>query len=370
MYTTLLIIFVIAAAVAFWMLPHVVTLSHTLHLYDMPDSRKVHVIPVPRLGGTVFLPIAAIVITATLVVLMRIDYNLHTLWNSVNVQHFLAYISGAMSLYAIGLYDDIHGVGYRTKFLVQTGAAAILCVSGLWISDFSYIFYIHRIAWWIGMPLTVLFVVYVTNAMNLIDGIDGLASGLSIIALIVITILNIQAGSMLWAMLATAYLGVVVVFFGYNVYGNTHKTFMGDAGSLTLGYTLAFLVLHFWQDHPVWNPYFHNVGIVAMSTLILPMFDVVRVFLSRIRDHRNPFLPDKNHIHHKLLRAGLSPFMTMVTLLVISCVIIAINYFMAAYVSQTLMIVIDVALYCLMHACINIAISRKEKDGEEYNRAY
>ncbi len=139
MYTTLLIIFVIAAAVAFWLLPHVVTLSHTLHLYDMPDSRKVHVIPVPRLGGTVFLPIATIVITATLVVLVRFDYHLHALWDSISVQHFLSYLCGAMSLYAIGLYDDIHGVGYRTKFVIQIGAAAILCVSGLWISDFSYI---------------------------------------------------------------------------------------------------------------------------------------------------------------------------------------------------------------------------------------
>ncbi len=370
MFSALIIIFAIAAVTAFILLPHVVSLSQSLHLYDMPDSRKVHVIPIPRLGGSVFLPIATIVITAALVVFVRLDYHHDALWNSVTVQHFLAYLSGAMSLYAIGLYDDIHGVGYRTKFIVQVLAGLILCISGLWISDLSYIFFIHRIAWWIGMPLTILFVVYVTNAINLIDGIDGLASGLSIIALIVMAMLNIQAGSMTWALLATAYLGVVVVFFGYNVYGKTHKTFMGDAGSLTLGYTLAFLILHFWQDQPVWNPYFHNVGIVAMSTLVIPMFDVVRVFLSRIRDHRNPFLPDKNHIHHKLLRAGLSPFMTMVTLLTISVAIIVINYIIASHISQTLMIIVDILLFCLMHICINVAIYRKEKDGEEYNRAF
>ena len=370
MYITLFVIFCLAAVAALYLLPRVVSLSHTLHLYDLPDSRKVHAMPIPRLGGTVFLPVVTMVVSAALVVLMRVGCSKDVLWNSIAVQHFLAYTCGAVALYAVGLYDDIHGVGYRMKFLVQVGTGVILCISGLWISDMNSIFYITSLPWWIGMPLTVLFVVYVTNAMNLIDGIDGLASGLSIISLLVIVLLNALAGSMVWALLATAYLGVVVVFFCYNVYGKEHKTFMGDAGSLTLGYTLSFLVLHFWQATPVWNPYFHNVGIVAMSTLILPMFDVVRVFLSRIRDHRNPFLPDKNHIHHKLLRAGLSPFMTMVTLLAISCVIIAINYFMAACVSQTLMIVIDVALFCLMHVCINIVISRRERNGEEYNRAY
>ncbi len=370
MYITLFIIFCLAVVAALHVLPRIVSLSHTLHLYDLPDSRKVHAVPIPRLGGSVFLPVVTMVVSCALVVLMRLGYSKEVLWNSIAVQHFLAYTCGAVALYAVGLYDDIHGVGYRKKFLVQVVAGVVLCISGLWISDMNGIFFITSLPWWIGMPLTVLFVVYVTNAMNLIDGIDGLASGLSIISLIVMVLLNALAGSMVWALLATAYLGVVVVFFCYNVYGKKHKTFMGDAGSLTLGYTLSFLVLHFWQDNPVCNPYFHNVGIVAMSTLILPMFDVVRVFMSRIRDHRNPFLPDKNHIHHKLLRAGLSPFMTMVTLLAISCVLIAINYIMAAYVAQTLMIIADVALFCFMHICINIVIRRKEKGSEGYNRAY
>ena len=370
MYTTLFIILCVSAVATFLILPRVVSLAHKLHLYDMPDSRKVHTMPIPRIGGAVFLPVVTMVVTVTLVVLVRVNYNFGVLWDSVAVQHFLAYLFGAMALYAVGVYDDIYGVGYRTKFAVQVAAGVALCVSGLWISNLSYIFFIRDLAWWVGMPLTVFFVVYVTNAINLIDGIDGLASGLSAISLATIAILNVMAGSMTWAILPVAYLGVVLAFFYYNVYGRAYKTFMGDAGSLTLGYTLAFLVLHFWQANPVWNPYFHNVGIVAMSTLVIPMFDVVRVFLSRIRDHRNPFLPDKNHIHHKLLRAGLSPFMTMVTLLAISIGIIAVNYLIAAHISQTLMIIVDILLFCLMHLCINVAIRRRERGGEEYNRAF
>ena len=146
---------------------------------------------------------------------------------------------------------------------------------------------------------------------------------------------------------------------------------MGDAGSLTLGYTLSFVILHFWQKNPVWNPYFHNVGIVLLSTLVIPMLDVVRVMMSRLRDGRNPFLPDKNHIHHKLMRTGLSGRQTMVTILALSIFVIMVNYFVSSYLSQTLMVLLDVLLFFLMHYVINIFIMRYEnKNGIEYNRTF
>lgn len=362
--------FLTTVLLGIWLIPKVVKLSHELHFYDMPDSRKVHKLPIPRLGGIVFMPVVTITITALIVILMRIGIDNETLWKGTIVQTYVAYLCGVMLLYAIGLYDDIHGVGYRVKFIVQICAASILCISGLWVSNLQYVFWIREIPFWIGMPLTVLFTVYVTNAINLIDGIDGLASGLSILALTVISILNITTGDTVWAMLALAYAGILCAFFYYNVYSKKHKTFMGDAGSLTLGFTLSFLILHFWQLTPVWNPHFHNVGIVAMSTIIIPMFDVVRVMLSRIRDKRNPFLPDKNHIHHKLLRTGMNAYMTMITLLTISVILIVVNYLMASYISQSVMIIADIVMFILMHLIINHFIEKKEGTGYTYNREY
>lgn len=367
----LLITFCIALAIGLYVTPYITELSQELHLYDMPDSRKVHKLPIPRMGGVVFLPSATIAIAIVLVVLLRLDFEVNTLWQGTTIQHFLAYLCGAMMLYTIGLYDDIHGVGYKVKFIIQIAAASMLCISGLWIADFSHVFFIDEVPYWLGMPITVLMVVYVTNAINLIDGIDGLASGLSGLALFVITLLNIISHNPVWAMLSASFLGVVMAFFYYNVFHKRYKIFMGDAGSLTLGYTLAFVILHFWQRNGVWNPFLHNIGVIALSTLVIPMFDVVRVFASRLRDGRNPFTPDKNHIHHKLLRTGLGAKMTMLMLLLISLGIIIINYIMADFVSQTLMIVADIIIFITMHLIINIFIAKKEeKTGFKWNRAF
>ena len=361
---------VIAFASGLFVIPYIVNLAHELHLYDLPDSRKVHQLPIPRLGGVAFMPVIIITVAMVLVVMLRANIATEKLWTAVTIQHFLAYLAGSLMLYSIGLYDDLHGVSYRIKFLVQIVAASLLCISGLWVANMYYIFFIESLPFWIGMPLTVLFIVYLTNAINLIDGIDGLASGLSIISLGVIAALNIISGHLVWAMLAITILGVVTSFFYYNVFDKEHKIFMGDSGSLVLGYTLAFLVLHFWQIDPVWNAFQHNIGIIALSTLVIPMFDVVRVFASRVRDGRNPFLPDKNHIHHKLLRTGMKPKMAMATLLFLSMLFVFINYLVAEFMSQTVMIIGDVVLFCLMHIIINHFISKKEEGKDEYNRAY
>jgi len=367
----LLSTFVIAMTIGIYTIPRIVRLSHELHLYDLPDSRKVHTIPVPRLGGVAFLPTVIISIAIVVAVASRFGITFGALSEAGAPQHFVAYLAGAMMLYCLGIYDDVHGVGYKLKFAIQIFAAFLLCISGLWIASLDHIFYIDRIPYWIGMPLTVVFVVYITNAINLIDGIDGLASGLSAISLFVAIMLCMMSGDIIWAMLAIAYLGVVLTFFCFNVYGGKNKVFMGDAGSLTLGYTLSFIVLHFWQAHPVWNPYLHNIGIIILSTLIIPMLDVVRVMMSRIRDGRNPFLPDKNHIHHKLMRTGLSGRMTMLTILLISALFIVANYLVASFLSQTLMVILDILFFILMHLIINFFIRKKEKQTDvSWKRAY
>ena len=178
------------------------------------------------------------------------------------------------------------------------------------------------------MPFTVLIIVFITNAINLIDGIDGLASGLSSVALLIFTFLFINKGLWSYAMLAAGTFGVLVPFFYYNVFGSVErarKIFMGDTGSLTLGYTLSFLAIKYSQHNTDIMPYTAGAFIIAFSTMIIPAFDVVRVVLVRIREGHSPFEPDKNHIHHKLLAVGLSPRKAMLSLLFMSCAFSAAN---------------------------------------------
>lgn len=372
MLTTILLLtssFIISVILGIIITPKIVHLSKELHLYDLPSSRKVHKLPIPRLGGVAFLPSVVISIAIVAAIAARFDITLDMIMVNGYPQHFIAYLAGAFMLYTLGIYDDIYDVSYKYKFIVQIVAAILLCISGLWIASFEHIFWIDRIPFWIGMPFTIFFVVYVTNAMNLIDGIDGLASGLASISFIVAAILCVMSGDTVWAMLAVAFTGILLTFFCFNVFGNKNKIFMGDAGSLTLGYTLSFLVLHFWQAHPIWNPVLHNLGIVVLSTLIIPMLDVIRVMMSRIRDGRNPFLPDKNHIHHKFMRAGLSGRQTMITILLVSICFIVSNYLVATLLSQTLIIVLDIILFFLMHFVLNIFIYRKENQtGIKWDR--
>jgi len=357
----LLAILFISFALGILIIPRIVLLANHFHLYDQPNARKIHAKPIPRIGGTAFLPVAVIATAIVLVPYLRIVTNHADLWSDMQIQHLLAYLCGSLIIYIVGLYDDLYCLSYRSKFVAQIIASLLLCISGLWVANFSNICYINIVPFWIGMPFTILFVVYVTNAMNLIDGIDGLSSGLSILTLIIMTSLNLIAGDLIWAFSSVAFIGVLCAFFYFNVFSIKYKIFMGDAGSLSLGYTLAFLVLHFWQRDPVWNPVFHNVGLVALSPLAIPLLDVVRVFFFRILHKKNPFMPDKTHIHHLLMDAGISPRMTLMLILYFSCVIVLANYLIADYISQTIMLLTDIILYTVL--IIAIASIRKSNQS-------
>lgn len=149
-------------------------------------------------------------------------------------------------------------------------------------------------------------------------------------------------------MLAAGTFGVLVPFFYYNVFGSVErarKIFMGDTGSLTLGYTLSFLAIKYSQVNPDVMDYTEGAFVIAFSTLIIPTFDVVRVVMLRIRKGKSPFEPDKNHIHHKLLAIGLTPRKAMLSLLLMSCAFSAANILLMPYVNNTVMLIADIAIW-------------------------
>ena len=224
------------------------------------------------------------------------------------------------------------------------------------------IFGIYELPPVVGLPFTVFTIVFITNAINLIDGIDGLASGLSGIALLFFTILFIYQREWLYAALAIVTLGTIIPFFYYNVFGNPNrgrKIFMGDTGSLTIGFILSILAIRFSMYD---NAVLHRVPdaiVVAFSLLITPVFDVVRVILHRARFGKNIFSPDKNHIHHKFLALGFSHRAAMITILLISAGFAAMNLLLLTRININLLLFLDIFIWTIMQLYLTKKINRK-----------
>ena len=363
-YVFLLTAWLLALVLGMAIVPKILLISYKKRLFDIPDERKVHTIPVPRLGGLSFFPVILITMCLMLGIRYYVGYPIENLSPNVVLYEFLFFAVGITMLYLTGVTDDLIGVGYRYKFLVQIAAALLLVWSGEWFNSLGGLFGIYGLPVYIGVPVTLFVVVYITNAINLIDGIDGLASGLCCIALVVLGAMCTFQGEYIFAMLAFTTFGVIVPFWFYNVFGNAkrgHKLFMGDAGSLTLGYIISLLVIHLSRIDMNEGEAGQVNLVLAFSTLIVPLFDVVRVVMHRVREGKNPFMPDKNHFHHKLLRTGMRPRMVMVTILFVALSFIGVNWALAGLLNITLLLILDIVLWTLIQLGINRAIKRHKK---------
>ncbi|MBQ8443555.1 MAG: undecaprenyl/decaprenyl-phosphate alpha-N-acetylglucosaminyl 1-phosphate transferase, partial [Bacteroides sp.] len=297
----LLIGIAIAAYMGRKIIPKILVISMRKRLFDVPDERKVHKRPVPRLGGVTFYPVILFVLCMLTSYRVMVNHLPNNFFTEKIATEVLCLFAGLTLLYLVGIGDDLVGIRYRSKFKIQILAAILFPIAGLYINNFYGLMGIHEVTPYIGIPLTVVLVVFITNAINLIDGIDGLASSICIVALSVFGILF--AGNELWlfAQLAFTCVGVLIPFFMYNVFGNAdrgRKIFMGDTGSLTLGYILSFLVIKYCMyTGPETLQANGSPILIAFSILLVPCLDVIRVVLGRIRRGKNPFMPDKTHIH-------------------------------------------------------------------------
>ena len=372
MQTSLFLLFGFRFAVSLGMviIPRILVISHKKRLYDVPDARKVHTMPVPRLGGLSFFPV--ILMSMFLVIGFRLyfwDVNVSGLSFNMLYEYLFLFV-GMTLLYLVGVCDDLVGVGYRYKFAVQIAAAFLLVLSGNWFDSFGGLFGIYSVPVWVGVPFTVFIVVYITNAINLIDGIDGLASGLCCIALSVLSVIFFLRGQYVYALLAICTLGILMPFWCYNVFGNAnrgHKLFMGDAGSLTLGYVISFLIIHMSVTNEVSPTLSNPYMVIAFSTVLVPLLDVIRVVLHRLREHKNPFLPDKNHFHHKLLRTGMRVRVVMVCIIAISAFFILLNSSLAWRVDITYLFFLNLFCWSILHVGLNglIKRNRERKESEQ-----
>ena len=371
MLLTYILVFLTVAIIAGFIIPQILLIAFRKNLFDEIDPRKIHKGTVPRLGGIAFFPsiLFSILFITGLMPMIPMVTHLTTTATLTTINFITCSV---IILYLVGMADDLIGVKYRAKFVAQIFSAALIVAGGIYINDLHGFLGISELTedpthltFDFGSIsaalLTILLTVFITNAINLIDGIDGLASGLSAIACAFFGFIFYQADMHLYGMISFATLGALLPFFYYNVFGDAKKhskIFMGDTGALTIGLVLSILSIRTCQiDDTTCSP---NMAVVAFAPLLIPCFDVVRVYLHRIRMKRNPFLPDKTHIHHKLLALGIHQRLAMPAIVVSSLLLTLLNYWLSFHLNITLLFALDLAIWILVNTLLSHAIHRRE----------
>lgn len=334
-----------------FLVPNILHVALSKRLFDRPGGRKIHKGIVPAIGGFSFLPVIVMTLGLTLLIPAAYFPANPVLESSdfvVSLPDILVLLAAMTIMYLIGLYDDLLGVKYGSKLIAQIICAVILVEAGLYIADFYDLLGITGTSVAIGKLITGFLIVYIVNGMNLIDGIDGLASGMGVVALSFYGIMLYRGGLFMFSLLSWVGAASMAVFWIFNVFGDVRKhtkIFMGDIGSLTLGLLISFMVICVGRNLPLASVWASNPIVLALSPLVLPLFDEVRVFFVRIALGKGPFLPDKRHIHHIMLDGRFSVKGAMATLICTQIAIIVFNLWLSASLDINVILCFDVAVY-------------------------
>ncbi|HEY1869739.1 MAG TPA: MraY family glycosyltransferase, partial [Chitinophagaceae bacterium] len=259
--------FVTAFVVAMVSIPPLIMLVNRYRLYDKPGLRKEHSIPTPTLGGIAI--IAGMIFSLLLWFPFSISSEIMTCFFSIAV------------LFAVGITDDLKDLSAKYKFIVEIALALLISLSGIRITTFGGLFGLDELPVSAQYTFTILAIVGITNAFNLIDGIDGLAGGLSFMSLITLGIFLTIIGDNSFALIAFALAGGVLAFLYFNI--NPAKIFMGDTGSLVLGFSIAILCTRLIQVNTIdVKPLLKTTPLFALGIVLIPVYDTVRVFALRI----------------------------------------------------------------------------------------
>jgi UDP-GlcNAc:undecaprenyl-phosphate GlcNAc-1-phosphate transferase len=305
--------FVTAFVVSMIVMPPLIRIIYKFKLFDVPDRRKEHIAPIPTMGGIA--SITGMAIGCALWFQFSKDIFVVSFFFSIGV------------LLVIGMMDDLKNLSARYKFAIQIAVALLIAFSGVRITSFNGLFGINELPISAQYTFTILAITGITNAFNLIDGIDGLAGGLGFMSLVILGIFLTLSGDANNAITAFALGGGLLGFLYYNF--NPAKIFMGDTGSLVLGFIISVLCIKLIQlNTGIKLPILPHSPIFALSVVMIPVFDTLRVFALRIWSGRSPFSPDKNHIHHLLTNNGWSHSIAAKILCGVHAVVLVIGYFL------------------------------------------
>ena len=305
---------IVSFSISFLAMPVIITVAERKKLYDVPDERKIHISPIPSLGG---LGIFAGFIIAALITIPF-----------TQADKFQYFIAAAFVIFFLGLKDDILIISPIKKFIGQVLAAFLIIYKGdVQIHSMHGFLGVQELPEMFSLLLTYFAVIVIINSFNLIDGVDGLAGLLGLMATTILGFYFLRIGAAPYSILAFSLAGSLLAFLIFNFH--PAKIFMGDTGSLLIGLLTSILVIKFINTAS--SPEAIGVPLesspaIGFTLLMIPLLDTLRVFTIRIFNRRSPFSPDRNHIHHLLLDRGFSHRSITLTLVSINILFVVLAY--------------------------------------------
>ncbi len=349
-FVTLLINFIAAFVVSFLSVKPIVEISHAKGLTDIPNDRTSHKKPTATLGGiAIFIGfIFAALLFPPFGTLMEMRY----------------IVAGVLLMFFVGIKDDIFVIAPWSKLGSQIVAAIIIIdFANIRLSSLHGFLGITDLNYYWSLYLTIFVVIVIVNAFNLIDGIDGLAAGIGILCSFTFGFWFYNTEQFEFAFLTAALAGSLVGFLWFNLFSQKNKIFMGDTGSLILGFLIAVFAIQFNQSNLEIKGFYHISAspAVSFSILIIPLFDTVRVFVIRIARKQSPFKADRTHMHHKLLDLGFSHAQAMMILVFVNIVFIVLAFLLQNIGIINLMLVIFVLSLILSYIPFYLIRKRNKK---------
>jgi UDP-GlcNAc:undecaprenyl-phosphate/decaprenyl-phosphate GlcNAc-1-phosphate transferase len=351
---------VIAFLITWFAVPVIINICNLKNLMENPIKRSSHETPTPTFGGVA-------IFSSTIISYM--------LWN-FNDEGFLLHkvFAGLVILFFLGIKDDLFTLDALKKLGSQILVALLVVVgSDLRITSFFGIFGIYQIPYLVSIVFSIFLIVALINAFNLIDGIDGLSGGIGMIA---------AAGFGLWfvlnnqwslACLSFSMVGSLLAFLRYN-FSTQNKIFMGDTGSLVVGFIVSVLAIQFVQLNVFnfnVNSVYKSAPVVAIVLLVVPIFDTLRVFSLRILKGKSPFKADRLHMHHLMIDNGLSHVATSFILYFATVILTSITYFLRSFYTNTQLSFSVLALFvAYFFACQYLEVRRLKNHKTKFTESF
>ncbi|GAB5524364.1 MAG: MraY family glycosyltransferase [Roseivirga sp.] len=350
-----------AFLVTFFLFPVFIKLFKKKNMLDTPGGRKIHTVETPSMGGV---PIFVGFVSAV------------SIWVPLEELAAIKYVLGALGImFIIGFRDDLINLRAIQKLLGQVAAALIIItVCDIRFTSLYGLFGIYEIPDALSYTISLFTIIVITNAFNLIDGIDGLAGSVGLVSSMFFGVWFYLAGQEAYSFICFAILGSLLAFLQFN--WAPSKVFMGDTGSLLIGFFLSIITIKFIEVNYVLpaTETFKFVAFIgpAVAVLIVPLYDTLRVFIKRVMKGKSPMHPDRTHLHHILLRLGCTHAQATSILATVNVVFVllalVLKDFSDAIVLPTLLVT-ALALGTMAEMIFRSMIEKRKEELRERNRA-